>query len=109
MVVEPGVALSSPALVSTCEFWDNGLLGSLADRLSGRGGPAIFWTGSVAVIWGGNPTETGVLGPGALYDPVTDTWKEISRLNEPATGYPIWTGSAMLVFDFSNSANSRRF
>jgi N-acetylneuraminic acid mutarotase len=108
-VVEPGVAMPGPALAPACDSWGNGQLGNFPDRVSARIKPDFYWTGSVAIIWAGHPYETGVLGPGALYDPATDTWKEMSRINEPAVGASIWIGSAMLVFDLANSANSRRF
>jgi N-acetylneuraminic acid mutarotase len=73
-----------------------------------RSGYVTAWTGSRMVVWGGrtspamttSPSDT-VLGNGAQYDPVTDTWATISGTGAPTPRFAhtaVWTGSQVLVW-----------
>jgi len=59
------------------------------------------WTGTEAIFWGGDPEpETGV-GTGGRYDPVSDSWRDVSVANGPNERFghsATWTGSEMIVF-----------
>jgi N-acetylneuraminic acid mutarotase len=61
-----------------------------------------FWTGSEAMIWGGeNRDQVTDLTSGGLYDPATDSWRAISdeRAPQPAKISPVvWTGSELIVW-----------
>ncbi len=59
-----------------------------------------IWTGTEVIVWGGY-TSLDILDRGYRYDPVADTWAEISRLNAPsprAFHTAVWTGSRMLIW-----------
>jgi len=67
------------------------------------------WTGNKMIIWGGWVLEGSwlhFLNNGAMYDPVLDSWTQISTLNAP-TGRihhtAIWTGDKMIVWGGSDS------
>lgn len=79
-------------------------------RISGRGAPTArkshvaLWTGDRMLVWGGATDELARRPPaddGGLYDPVTDSWKPLSRVGAPdgrAAVIAVWTGSQMLVW-----------
>lgn len=79
------------------------------------------WTGKEMIVWGGVTEKKGdeKLGlelpntkeddnaiptyTGGRYDPLTDTWTEISTKNAPsASGGAIWTGKEMIIWDGRN-------
>jgi N-acetylneuraminic acid mutarotase len=67
---------------------------------SPRHSPAVVWTGSEMIVWGGSNGDS-YLADGARYNPLTDTWTPL-----PAAGAPsarafhsaVWTGSEMFVW-----------
>jgi hypothetical protein len=62
--------------------------------------PAIAWTGSEMLVWGGWD-GTGDTSLGAAYDPDSDTWRPISAQGAPrarAGQSGIWTGSQMIIW-----------
>jgi N-acetylneuraminic acid mutarotase len=71
-------------------------------------GPSAVWTGREMLVWGGfhntgAPHHQGetYLNTGGRYDPLTDTWKPISRSGAPAGRElhgAIWTGQVMFVW-----------
>jgi N-acetylneuraminic acid mutarotase len=67
-----------------------------------RLGHAGVWTGSEMLIWGGHNGVGGeVLGDGALYNPLTDSWRPVSGLNAPLgrTHFSsVWTGTELLIW-----------
>lgn len=66
-----------------------------------RSGFASAWTGSELAIWGGAPSGSSidVLLSGALYNPVSDTWRPMSSQCASAAGsYTFWTGSELLTW-----------
>ena len=66
---------------------------------------AGFWTGSEMLVWGGLCTdleqanELGCYG-GNLYNPSSDTWREVSRSGTKArfAGSMVWAGTELLVW-----------
>jgi N-acetylneuraminic acid mutarotase len=74
---------------------------------------APIWTGKEVIFWGGADFSTTadkvpVLGDGAAYNPVTDTWRSISTKNAPsarAMHSAVWTGTEMLVWGGSASGD----
>ena len=56
------------------------------------------------VVWGGEALPglpTSVLGTGACYDPVTDTWTPTTQTGAPSARLEhtaVWTGSQMIVW-----------
>jgi N-acetylneuraminic acid mutarotase len=65
------------------------------------------WTGHDVIIWGGfnNAGQTIYFNSGARYDPVDDTWTNLSSVNAPAGRYlhtAVWTGDRMIVWGGSN-------
>ncbi len=65
----------------------------------GRTEHSAVWTGNSMLVWGGRNGNVS-LG-GAIYDPVTDTWRDMSETNEPTRRFAhaaVWTGAAMMVW-----------
>ena len=78
-----------------------------AAPISGRAYPAMVWTGSEMVVWGG-AADGELLADGAAFDPATDTWREIA--DSPLTGAMksavVWTGEEMIIVGGLNSGRS---
>lgn len=88
--------------------------------LSDQGAPSprrshtAVWTGKEMIVWGGsaqvdpngdpNKVPAGglqILGDGAAYNPVTDTWRRNSHKHAPSPRFghfAVWTGSRMLIW-----------
>jgi N-acetylneuraminic acid mutarotase len=92
------------------DTWDNGILD---DFPAARAHATAVWTGSVMVVWGGITRSFPYsLDSGARYDPATDTWAPISRVNAPAArAYhtAVWTGGLMLVWGGSDGFDAHTF
>jgi hypothetical protein len=80
---------------------------STANAPVGRVGHTAVWTGKEMIIWGGEyglPGTSQVVwftNTGGRYNPVSDTWTEISISGAPVTGSlatSIWTGTEMIVW-----------
>ena len=72
------------------------------------------WTGTEVIFWGGEPDGNPFTpGSGGRYNPVTDSWKLMSKVNAPYTTYghsAIWTGTDMIVYGgISSSLNAKRY
>lgn len=96
-----------------CDVWDNGALDEIPDP---REGHTMIWTGTEVLLWGG--TSWGAPGfdvacpAGKGYDPVTDTWRDISRFGEPparAGHTAVWTGDEMIVWGGGDCAGGGFF
>jgi N-acetylneuraminic acid mutarotase len=64
---------------------------------------AAVWTGSLMVVWGGGPPFPfpNPTGAGGRYDPISDTWTPVTRVNAPTHRYDhtaVWTGARMIVW-----------
>lgn len=66
---------------------------------------AMAWTGSEVFVWGGygvvGPEMWGAAEGGALYDPVTDSWRPITQEGAPAPAIVVdaaWTGDEVLLY-----------
>ena len=63
---------------------------------------SAVWTGEEMIIWGGSEGQFEPdLNTGGKYNPVTDTWTEISSINAPtprADHEAVWTGSEMIIW-----------
>lgn len=71
--------------------------------LAGRWWHVAVWTGKEMIVWGGRgaffPEEHR--GDGALYNPVTGTWRRMSSAGAPAARSQltaVWTGTEMIVW-----------
>ena len=86
---------------------------------SPRVGHSTVWTGQEMAIWGGSESfgSSGTeVGTGALYNPQTDTWRQVSTSSAPVSGYGgnaiagergcelIWTGSRLIVVPLNFNA-----
>src|SRR5262249_5481382 len=103
--VSPAPRTSSPS--GTSDRWSNGILDAI---LAPRTNAKAVWTGSVMIVWGGGGLDFDCLNyslggsyyqDGSRYDPLTDTWSAISRINTlaPRTWFSaVWTGSEMIVW-----------
>ena len=63
--------------------------------------PAVVWTGSNMIIWGGASASTGSLGDGASYNPASNSWAAVTSAGAPtarADLAAVWTGTEMIVF-----------
>ena len=79
--------------------------------ISLAGGPvnrdlhSAVWTGSEMIVWGGRDfttgVATGVVNTGAIYNPVTDTWRPMTTNGAPSargSHTAVWTGTEMIVW-----------
>jgi hypothetical protein len=73
------------------------------------------WTGNQMIIWGGyfDNIVNEATNSGAMYDPLTDMWQEITSVGAPhyrAYHSAIWTGNQMIIWGghstFSSGATS---
>ena len=74
--------------------------GPLQPQPIGRSGHTAIWTGSEMIVWGGTYINIQ-LDDGAIYDPVFDEWRPMSRSGAPSgrNGHTaVWTGSEMIVW-----------
>ncbi len=64
-----------------------------------RADPAIAWTGSEMIVWGGTGDGPRALADGAAYDPAGDSWRVIapSPLSARVGSGAAWTGSEVIV------------
>lgn len=61
----------------------------------------MVWTGTHALVWGGQNSSYVNINTGAAYDPITNTWSTITTTGAPsARKYHSahWTGSRMLIW-----------
>ena len=70
---------------------------------SARSRHISVWTGSQMIVWGGtsNGSQFANLNDGAIYDPATSSWTDMSAVDAPsprqaATG--LWTGEKLIVW-----------
>jgi N-acetylneuraminic acid mutarotase len=63
---------------------------------------SAVWTGKEMIVWGGKDgNRAGDLNVGGRYNPITNTWTEISTVGAPtARSYhtAVWTGAEMIVW-----------
>jgi hypothetical protein len=80
---------------------------TIAGAPIGRNNHAAVWTGTRMIVWGGNSGAVGnpALDTGGRYDPATDAWQAMTKINSPANPpaarslhTAAWTGSEMLVW-----------
>lgn len=68
---------------------------------SARPGSSTVWAGGLMIVWGGGPIGGPFyLSDGARYDPVNDSWTQVSASGAPAPrgGHTaIWTGQQMVI------------
>lgn len=89
---------------------------TLTGAPSPRESHSIVWTGSLAVIWGGDRDPLYVFnGDGDRYDPVTDSWTPVSTAMGPRARTrhsAVWTGNFMMVwggYSFSRLYSGGRY
>ncbi len=86
---------------------------SYPNVLDGRTGHQAVWTGSQMIVWGGtNPFPYGLDLGGLRYDPITDQWLGVSKVNEPLPriGHAqLWTGSQMIVWGGGSLSTGGRY
>jgi N-acetylneuraminic acid mutarotase len=66
-----------------------------------RGDNSFVWTGNEMIIWGGgHPLAFGDYNTGARYNPLTDSWTDISTMNTPSGRRTpaVWTGNEMVIW-----------
>ncbi len=77
---------------------------SVLNAPRGRGAASMVFTGTKALLFGGyGPTGVGLGNPTdhKIFDPIANTWSDISTLNAPLSRRwhtAVWTGTSMLVF-----------
>jgi hypothetical protein len=72
--------------------------------LSARQFPAVAWTGTEFIVWGGVVGNTG-LTDGALYDPATDTWRPMAEPTDVRPGAAsTWTGTRLVAVSERSAA-----
>jgi N-acetylneuraminic acid mutarotase len=64
-----------------------------------RNYPTTVWSGTHAIVWGGN--YSGPLNTGGLYEPTSDTWTPTTTYGGPSARYghtAVWIGTKMIVW-----------
>jgi len=116
MIVWGGAQFKGPIL-SVNVLGDGGIYDPATDTwtkisLSGAPSPRCYhtavWTGSEMIVWGGSaravstiPADFGDVNTGAIYEPVSNTWRPVSTAGAPSSRdrhTAVWTGSHMLVW-----------
>ncbi len=85
----------------------NGWRAIAAAPIAGRRDYNCFWTGSEVLVWGGVAAGT-YKNDGALYNPVSNTWRLMSTVNAPTAreaGMAVFTGKEFIVWG-GNSTTS---
>jgi hypothetical protein len=78
---------------------------SLPDMTYQRGDPAVVWTGSRMLVWGGATARgDGVPPYGEAFDPATSRWLSMppSPLRHRYPAIAVWTGTQMIVWGGSS-------
>lgn len=72
---------------------------SAAAGIGPRSHPGVAWTGSKMVVWSGE-VDIGYASDGGIYDPATDTWKQIPEapMGGGNTPFLIYTGSEVIAW-----------
>lgn len=65
-----------------------------------RQSPAVAWTGSQMLVWGGVDLYGKAFADGAAYDPTTRTWTKLppSPLSARSDAASVWTGTEWFVW-----------
>lgn len=104
----PGVPTRTPVVVNlAANTWL--AAGTLAFKQIATTGHTAVWDGSRMHIWGGAsrddinlaPPYTTAFALGASFNPVTNYWDSISRVNAPAPRMQhtaVWDGSSMIIW-----------
>lgn len=69
--------------------------------IAGRDGASLVWTGTEAILWGGEePLTGGYFKSGVAYNPTTDSWRNLptAPLSARTDHSAVWTGSRMIVW-----------
>lgn len=75
--------------------------------LAARVFPAVAWTGSELIVWGGWDLHDGFFDDGAAYDPASGEWRALPQASiEARMPFSVWTGSELLVWG-SKSRDTR--
>ncbi|MBW3603906.1 MAG: hypothetical protein KY460_03160 [Actinobacteria bacterium] len=62
--------------------------------LTSRGGPALVWTGTEVIVWGGFDSHGRPLTDGGAFDPATGTWRRLVEHDaHDAIAQGVWTGA----------------
>ncbi len=79
------------------DSWENGPDGAPTVRSDHVG----VWSGSEFVIWGGSTSGSRLLGSGAKYDQLANSWESVSVIDAPIARRrheAVWTGDRMFVW-----------
>ena len=89
------------------DTWDNASLDDIPLR---RFDPAVVWTGSFMVVWGGWATQNNdPVSTGGRYDPATDAWLPVTSVSAPSARMSmafVWTGKEMVVWGGTVAGNT---
>lgn len=82
-------------------------LGAVPTGMAGRQRHKAIWTGSLMLVWGGSDAAYNPMFDGGAYDPVTDTWTQITDTGAPTVqadeAVVVWTGSRLFVWGCDNN------
>jgi hypothetical protein len=108
-----GNGLDSDYVLNFSTMADEGNGNWIATSLNGAptdlNSPVAVWTGEEMVVWGleiSYEWNSGMWfefesGRGNAYDPVTDSWSELSSVNQPSGRLDVsvvWTGTEMIIW-----------
>lgn len=70
-----------------------------AAPLAARAFPAVAWTGSELIVWGGWDLHDGFFDDGAAYDQATGDWRLLPEAPiEARMSFSVWTGSELILW-----------
>ena len=82
---------------------DDGWTPTPLDMPTPRERHTAVWTGTKMIVWGG--ADPARLNTGGVYDPLTDSWAQISTAGAPSARSfhsAVWTGERMIVWGGSS-------
>lgn len=73
--------------------------------VSERAVPAVVWSGTEVIVWGGMDAAGSTLADGAAFDPATGAWRVIAPASVDARigAEAAWTGTEMVIWGGSST------
>lgn len=93
---EPTTTTTTIATTAATDEWSE----APPHPIAGRTFPAIVWTGSEYIVWGGEKPSEGVWhNTGAAFDPLNGTWRDLARspLAPRSEHVAVWTGTEVII------------
>lgn len=97
---EPGVTTEEPAAALFTDVLPGSTVALPPAPIRDRSLPAVVWSGTELIVWGGIGAAEMTLEDGAAFDPAAGSWRVIAPAPVQPRLFPqvAWTGAEMLVW-----------